>query len=240
MQVIKPTFLAVLLMVLGAAMLAYGMTLPYHGNQSTVNQLMINGGTINKKEYYAQEAAFRTSKTTYLDAGSGLLVVAIMLLVFVRTKRMTSFTDLAKLHTLPWWGILLVANVAWLLLIPGTYWYYSYRAMRGDFPPFADSIGIPISIETELFLKMIFPLNVLIVFSMIKSILPAPLLARPVRYDTWAVGWEMIFGITLLCSLLLLGIFIVDGDHISIISFNVLNYLLFSLRAGRMQQLASR
>src|SRR5690606_39838186 len=52
------------------------------------------------------------------------------------------------------------ANLVWLILLPGTYWYYIFRGARGDYPPFADSIGIPLMTQIPFYLFLLIPLNI--------------------------------------------------------------------------------
>lgn len=235
----KPILLTLLLLLLGCCLFAYALTIPYYTNQSAADQLQTKRWEMGKTKYYEAEAKLRTNKTVLSDIGSGLVVATVVVLLFLRITRISCFADFLKLQTPTRLSVLLCANAAWLLMIPGTWWYYSYRAMRGDYPPFADSIGIPIGAQTTFFLAALLPLNVLLAVLLVKAELPARLLLRPARYTTVAVLWETAFAGLVLLAVLLVAAFICDGDHVAIVSFLVLSYLLISMRAGHLSQAAN-
>lgn len=98
---------------------------------------------MDKSEYYKKEAELRTNKLTFMDLGSGLAIASASILLFLIFTRVTSFEDFKNNNTFTKTATFISANLVWLILIPGTYWYYIFRGGRGDYPPFADSEEFP-------------------------------------------------------------------------------------------------
>ena len=125
----------------------------------------------------------------------------------------------------------MLANGMALLMIPATGWYYLFRAMRGDYLPSADSIGIPIAIQSHTVLLFLLPLNVFVLLSLMRSSLPAPMfqpkpcLKGKNKLELWF--WDIVFGVVLI-------LLVIDGDHIMIVLMMGFIYLLLSLRAGKV------
>lgn len=177
------------------------------------------------------------SANTRLDMGSGLVVFSVLMLVFLFASKTVAWVDFMKLSTKKKPFYYIVSNLALLLLIPGSIWYYSYRGARGDYPSYADSIGLPIANEALAILILLIPMNLFLLLALIRSQLPAQLLYRPERHHARAVVWEIVFGLCLLLDLVFLAESIIVGDHVSIVVNACFVYILLSLRAGKMQYL---
>src|SRR5690606_41487677 len=106
------------------------------------------------------EAALRTSKVTFMDLGAGIAIASGTILLFLVFTKVKTFQDFKNNKTLTKTGTLISANLVWLILLPGTYWYYIFRGARGDYPPFADSIGIPLMTQIPFYLFLLIPLNI--------------------------------------------------------------------------------
>ncbi|HEV8504436.1 MAG TPA: hypothetical protein VGQ53_03515, partial [Chitinophagaceae bacterium] len=126
------------------------------------------------------------------------------------------------------------SNLIWLLLIPGTYWYYTFRGGRGDYPPFADSIGIPLAAEIPIYLLLMIPLNIFLLLTTYKAKLPTELFIFSDKKDTSVVLIEVFFGFWLFLNFLFMLNFIYDGDHFSVFVNLFFTYILLTLRAGRI------
>jgi hypothetical protein len=185
-------------------------------------------------DYYKKDAELRTNKTQLMDFGSGLSVFSVCLLLFLFISKSKTFGNLKQTKSLKKIWILVTANIAWLLMFPGTDWYYFFRGSRGDFPPFADSIGIPIMFLKTVFTYFFIPLNIFILLVMIKSKLPSLIFIKSNSYTIIPILWEILFGLLLLLNLTLMVYFIIDGDHFSIIVNFYYTYILLSLRAGQI------
>jgi hypothetical protein len=169
-----------------------------------------------------------------MDIGSGLGILSAALLLFLITSKIQTYSDFKTFKTFNKPSIFISANLAWLLMWPETHWYYIFRGGRGDFPPFADSIGIPIMAQTTMIFMAIIPMNIFVFLTTMKSNLPSTLFIRPDSYKSKALMWEIFFGFWLLVNQLFLVAFIIDGDHISILVNLFFTFILLNLRAGKM------
>ncbi|RYZ92882.1 MAG: hypothetical protein EOP47_29905 [Sphingobacteriaceae bacterium] len=170
---------------------------------------------------------------SFLSCKTAFVVFSLPLLVLFFIRNINSFGDLKKIGGLNKMPLNVIAFIMWLLLLPGTWWYYGHKAGRGDYPWFADSIGIPIMQNTAA---------IIITFLLLLIILP--LLTRQYRsassvfiraklYNAGAMLTEVFYGLFLTISVLALYDCIVNGDHISIIVIMYFIYLFLALRAGR-------
>jgi hypothetical protein len=220
------------LLVIGMVIFAYSLSLPYYKNNKTPYEVVSDDSTNYKDEYYRYEETYRTNKIDLMDFGAGLCVVALSFLTFLLVTKTKHFSDFKYINTPGIPGIFLGANTMWLLTIPGTYWYYTFRAGRGDYPPFADSIGIPIYTQVPVCFLLLIPLNIFILFCIVTTNLPAPLLIKANRYNAGRIVLEVLFGFLMLINLICLSGEILDGDHFLIAVSMYFIYVILSLRAG--------
>lgn len=221
-------------LIVGLAVLTYSLTQPYYKNKTAAENLMLNAYNISAKDYHEEESKLRTNKTTLMDLGSGVTIASLTIWLFLYLEDAETLADLKKIKTFNKLTIFISSNIALLLLIPGTYWYYMFRGMREDYPPFADSIAIPIMAQIPVFLYFLIPMNLFIFLTTIKAKLPTELLFKPKRYNWKARFWEMFFGFFFFISLVTTILFIIDGDHISIIVDLFFSFILLTLRAGQL------
>lgn len=219
-------------LVIGLSILSYSLSISYYKVENATVLLMDSGD-----DYYQKDTELRTNKTELMDFGSGLSVFSICLLSFLFISKSKTFDDLKQVKSLKKIWILITANIAWYLMLPGTDWYYLFRGSRGDYPPFADSIAIPISLQIPFFIRFFIPLNIFIVLVMIKSKLPSLIFIKSDRYMAIPILWEILFGLFLFLNLVLMVFFIIDGDHFSIVVSFYFLYILLSLRAGQINKL---
>ncbi len=200
------------------------------------DNLIINSYNIDKSDYYTKEAELRTNKVTFMDLGSGVAIASATILLFLIFTKVKKFKDFKYNKTLTKTATFISANLVWLLLLPGTYWYYMFRGGRGDYPPFADSIAIPIMLQIPVYLYLLIPLNIFILFTTIKTNLPTKLFIKPDNYNKSTIFWEIFFGFWLLLNILFLGTFVADGDHFSILVNLFFTFILLTLRAGQISK----
>lgn len=191
---------------------------------------------MDKSEYYKKEAELRTNKLTFMDLGSGLAIASASILLFLIFTRVTSFEDFKNNNTFTKTATFISANLVWLILIPGTYWYYIFRGGRGDYPPFADSIGIPLMTQIPFYLFLLIPLNIFILLTTLKTNLPTRLFFMSEKYKKATILWEIFFGLWLLINLLCLFGFVVDEDHFSIPVNLFFTFIILTLRAGQISK----
>jgi len=157
-----------------------------------------------------------------------------MMLLFLFLTKTKTFSDLRKIRTINITTVFISANMVWLLLIPGTYWYYMFRGARGDYPPFADSIGIPIMTQIPVYLILLIPLNLFLFLTTVKTTLPSQLFSKP-EVRNWQQALGDFFGCSLLVNILLFISLVIDGDHFSIPVNLFFTYILLTLRAGQIK-----
>jgi hypothetical protein len=191
---------------------------------------------MDKSDYYKKEAELRTNKVTFMDLGSGLAIASVTILLFLIFTNVKTFQDFKKIKTLTKSATFISANLVWLILLPGTYWYYMFRGGRGDYPPFADSIGIPLMTQIPFYFFLLIPLNIFILLTTIKTNLPTRLFVKPNSYSRTTILWDIFFGFWLLINLLCLVGFVTDGDHFSIPVNLFFTFILLTLRAGQISK----
>ena len=191
-------------------------------------------GKITKDVYYAEVAKLTTPKNKLMDFGSGLAVFSAMMLAFLFATKTATWGDFMKHSTKKKPFYYIASNIALLLLILGSFWYYSYRGARGDYPMFADSIGIPIFSEALAMFIMLIPMNLFLLLALTQSKMPAQLLYWLKHHHTRGVVWEVVFGLCLLLNVICLVASIFGGDHVSVIVNAFYIYVILSLRAGKM------
>jgi hypothetical protein len=185
--------------------------------------------------YYKREAELRTNRNPLLDAGAGLAVGGLSLLLLVQALRVQAASELRVRPTFGKGALLLWFNLGWGVLVLALNWYYLYRGVRGDYPPFADTIAIPIMQGTTALLYCWPVVNGLLLLGLWGAELPGSLGEMPYRYTWRAVLVEAVFGFWALLLILYSAVVILDGDHLTIPVVLGFLYLLVVLRAGHMQ-----
>ena len=224
------------MLVLGLGLFSYSLTLPYYTNQRAADNLLNGSMELSHADYYRQDAALRTNKVACMDLGAGLAIAAATMLSFLLMARVRTFSDCKEVKSLSKTRVFIASNLVWLLLLPGTYWYYLFRGGRGDYPPFADSIMIPIVTQIPVYLFAFIPLNLFLFLTTLKTNLPATIFIKAAQYDKAAILWEVFFGFWLLINLLCFVSFMVDGDHFSVPVNLFFTYVLLTLRAGQISK----
>lgn len=231
-----PRWMFLYLLIIGVVIASYSFFLPRYVDVEKKESLESDcfDGKITKDVYYAEVAKLTTPKNKLMDLGSGLAVFSAMILAFLFASKTATWSDFMKLSTKKKPFYYIASNIALLLLIPGSFWYYSYRGARGDYPMFADSIGIPIYSEVLIVFIMLIPMNLFLLLALMRSQFPAQLLYWPKRHQTRGVVWEVVFGLCLLLNLVFLVESVLGGDHVSIVVNICFVYIILSLRAGKM------
>ncbi|RYE24372.1 MAG: hypothetical protein EOP45_05880 [Sphingobacteriaceae bacterium] len=229
--------------VVGLCLYGYSTQLDYYTNPEAKEKLDSEAGSNLdlvqdkqwKQHYYAETDKLKTEKLFFEDLGSGLAIASATVLLFLLLKRVSSFTDLLLLQTMTRRQVLIFSNLIWLVMFPATWWYYTYRAERGDYPWFADTVIIPIMEQTLTYLIAFIPLNLFIWLTSIDSRLPTYVFIKPNSYDGREIMKEIFWSLWLLLNLLLLYGFIKDGDHLAIPVNLFFTFVLLNLRAGQVK-----
>jgi len=233
-----------IILIVGIGLTLYSLTLPYYTNptlkeklESDVNQqILADSKSYNtiKENYYAQVDKLRTKKTTYFDLGSGIATAAICLIPFLFALKINKISDFNDVKSLNKPLLFAIAIASWLLLIPGTFWYYSLRGERGDYPMFADSIAIPIMYNVISIVVGSLFLVAFLFITTYKSSFPTLLFIKPVTYNGYFKLKEVLWGLLLLFNIFTLILFVIGGDHVSIVVNILYTYLIIALRAGQV------
>ena len=200
--------------------------------------LLVTACVLFQQEIISNESTSIGLWTRCMDIGSGIISFSFGCLCFLFFLNVKTLQDLKSVKTKNKTVLWMLANGMALLMITATGWYYLFRAMRGDYLPSADSIGIPIAIQSHTVLLFLLPLNVFVLLSLMRSSLPAPMfqpkpcLKGKNKLELWF--WDIVFGVLLALAVVVLILLVIDGDHIMIVLMMGFIYLLLSLRAGKV------
>ena len=230
--------ITILIFCIGLGLFFYSLTLSYYKDHQTVSDSInfANEHDFDKQEYYKIESELRTNKTTFMDLGAGIAIASASIFLFLLLTNSRKFSDFKRLKTLNKAMVFISANLVWLLLIPGTFWYYTFRGGRGDYSPFADSVGIPVMTQIPYILYMLIPLNIFLLLTTIKTNLPTLLFVKADNYSKPVILWEIFFGLWLLINFLCLVEFVIDGNHFAIPINLFFTLILLTLRAGQISK----
>ena len=232
-----PIRLAIFILLTGVALFMLSLAMPQYnatGIEQQLNELSINNDPANQEHYYKIRTEASTNKYLYADLGSGLIVFSIALFVFFSVQGVNSFSKFRKTASREKGRIFVLANFGILLLIPGTAWYYGLRNVRGEYPPWADTIAIPIMEQSIGILIMLIPLNIYLLFASFRSRHPALIFSRRMDNSVRSVLWELFFGIPILLATVCTVLSIIGGDHFLIIVSMIMVHVILSLRAGKL------
>lgn len=230
-----PRLITILILLIGFVLFTYSLTIPYYKDQKVAYNLTHNSYE-NESDYYKKEEALKTNKVAFMDFGSGLIIASGTILLFLIFTKVRTFSDFRNNTALTKTATFISANLVWLILLPGTHWYYMFRAGRGDYPSFADSIGIPIMTQIPVFQFLLIPLNIFILLTTLKTSLPTRLFIKPQKYNTLTILCEIFFGFWLLINQVFLVGFVTDGDHFSIPVNLFFTFILLTLRARQISK----
>lgn len=142
--------------------------------------------------------------------------------------------------------IYLFVNLAWMLMIAletvRTYnesvKYYTSHLLKGDYPPEADSIAIPIFEETFFvfaFLSAVLMIiNTLLFITTRKGNYPSPLFILPNNYNGMKIFWELLFGLAFFLDVALFLYMEWIGFLFQGLIILFLGFMLLHVRAGHM------
>lgn len=228
----SPKILFFLMLIVGLFMLFLSLRMPKYSETKeyeVLNEKYYNG-EISEEKYYEE---LYDNINPIMDIGNGLIVSSAFILLFLYVKRINRWHDFLKLKAMKKVGIVCLSNIMLLLEIAGSFLYYGIRLSRGYYPPFSDSIGIPISITMNMCVLGIIPLNVFLFLALRKSDLKTSLLLKHAKYKGYII-WECLFCLFLSLQIIRLVTSVIDGDHSSIVISMVFIYILLSLRAGKI------
>lgn len=141
------TSVSYLLIIIGLIFTGYATTIPVYTDSKAPERLSAELGNKPRdtrfREWHAQLRAYETPHKRLSDTGRGLVAAGAGLWLACGFWRLY--------HTRPGMrraGTILTLWLAlWAIRIPLSYWYYTIRFERFDYPVWGDSIGIPIISE---------------------------------------------------------------------------------------------
>ena len=227
---------------IGLSLWCYSLHLRYYTSDKKRDALDMNAfknladSERAKETYYREIEKIRTNKATLEDIGSGIAICFGTLIVLSFVFKINRIFDVLRLRSPGKTAIFILAITFFLARIPATIWYYTRRAIRGDYPSWADSIAIPIYEETLATFVALFLLILFLIITTFRKEYPTMIFVKPVAFYWKTITNEIIWGIILaLCILNTFGS-ITAGDQLSIPINLFFIYLVFVLRAGYVKK----
>jgi hypothetical protein len=185
-------------------------------------------------QWYAAKAEVETPRHRRLDLGMGLVALGLSVAALFALRGVRSLRDAPRLRSPATRAAFFAsAALAWLSFIPAEWLWLGYTQWRGDYPWWADSIGIPVA--GVLFFGLI-GLPVVLAGAAIAlrgATLPVPLSTRPVFGPPFLVCTGLIVAGTLALVVLLSAI---GSEPFLVPSALLTLYLLASARAAAVEE----
>jgi hypothetical protein len=195
-------YLALFLLAAGLALMVIGSLLPAYTDPVAAERirsgLECERGVANTNKdqqcdnrlWHRSMDALRTNKWSLVDSGAGVLASGLMAYAFLWWHRRKSWRQLSTPKSS--WYILALAALAWLVQIPAYELHFLIELMRGYYPPWADSIAIPIYQFRSILLRMFLPYMAIWLFFVVGARLPVVVFSaipgRPFANTFWTVA----------------------------------------------------
>ena len=184
MRLVKAISIACI--IAGAGLLPYAVSLPLYTDATAPERLSgeleKQPSEIRSEEWYLRLATYETPRKRLADLGRGLLAAGAGLLVAARICRL--YDQAPRRRTA--WAVFLSWVALWALRIPLSMWYYGLRQYRFDYPPWADSIAIPVASESITWIVGALLSSLVLWLLLWRHPLPEKIeLARPGSVWTW-------------------------------------------------------
>lgn len=200
-------------------------------------EALSNRDTVTLEQCDEAVTDLRTSRNRLMDTGLCVGSMSLTLLMGSLLLGIRQWTDLATIRSLgqSWW-IPTLALVFWLALLPAGVVAFWFRLERGDYPPWADTIIIPIC--GLAFLVIVGLPFVSLLFAMLNKAghHPARLWALWPRINAKSIFIESVFAFLLVFDLFVLVGVVWEGYFSLVPSAAVFLYLIFSARAGLIRR----
>ncbi len=228
-----------LIFLLGTILWGYSLQMEYYTDPLKMEEIssqvdLSPKSTFTQFDYWKARKTLETNKRKYMDFGSGIMIASGLLFFILLFKRLKTVRDLYRIRSLnPKWLISLT-YFFWLSGIVWIFYDLYFRQTRGDFPWFADTIVIPFVEISILIILGCVPLLILFAISLPNSRYCVPIFVQMRHCSFSNILWELFFDGLLLVTLCFTAIMIYYGVHGFIIVFMFMDYLLLSLRAGKL------
>ena len=163
-----------------------------------------------------------------LDIIYGITSLSIILLIFIKLKKINSFNEL-RLFTLTKFKIIVMINISLILYWFSVIYHYFINLAREEYNPLFDSIGIPIYYESISILFFGVLLNIALLFILRKYTYPTIMYLKIIKNKLLN---ELIIIFLLFILLVFLIGELLSGNIFSIISLLLMIYIVLCLRSG--------
>jgi hypothetical protein len=175
----------VLVLLTGLILVAFGASSPRMLNPDW--QLAVKEG--DSDSYFREFERNLSPQARRYDLGVGLASAGASMLVLIAVTRSWSVQRLRTLKTpRRRWPVVILSNAAWFYYIWATTQYLILQARRDEFPPWADSIAIPMA---GLGMSLIFGfivINIGLAVYLYGAKLPASMWTRPRTVRSWVLN----------------------------------------------------
>ena len=220
-RLIRPA--AILLILIGAGLIAYAFTLPVYSDPSAPVRLAVELPHADWAEWRSQLATWETAHKAFFNWGQGFLALGIALILAPWLLRLYLHQERFRNAE----GFFIGWNILWLLRFPGTLYYYWLHQSWFEYPPGSELLDQLILQEFKAWIVGAVITSLFLLAFVYRRTMPNRLqLIRPDSFGSWVrltilALWEiglvicvvgslpdgdvgMIFSCTLAASLLVL------------------------------------
>jgi len=201
------------LVALGALLISFGVSMPAYTDPNWQRRFdEVDFATVKDFDsltsgWYAAKVEVETPRNRLLDLGMGFIAFGVGLGLLFALTHVCSFGDLGSLRSpTSRYGFLALSALVWLSFIPAEWYWLGYTLSRGDYPFWADSIGIPMY-AVQTFGQTGLPV---VLFGALVTLrgttLPVKLWSRPILGRSYFVNSVLIIASILALLVLLSGV----------------------------------
>ena len=171
--------------------------------------------------------------TRLFDLGNGLASFSLSMLVFLFIAKVKRWSDFRLIKALERGWLILFSVSSAVLAFPSSFWYFTMRAQRGDYPPNHDTLAIPLSdAAVGSFILLIF-VTVLVILVSGNCDLPASIGLKSMKKSKFRFA-DLMFWILVSVLTVILICDIIDGNQFDIPRVMAYLYVAFAIRAGKV------
>ena len=210
-------FVSGAILLIGLCALFYALSLPVYSDDDAPSRLSLTLQDLPRdqrfKAWYSELSSFETHHKVISDTARGLIALGLTLALATGSLRL--YAQKPQIRQI--WLLFLFWLGLWAIKVPFTFWFYSFRAQRFDYPSWGDSIAIPIFSSVTTWVVGCALTTVILLLLLYGRRLPSSLeWSRP--RSLWS--WIRTLGVG--CWILILFLLVVtsipDGDEGMIIS----------------------